>query len=111
VSRIQLGRTGPPGEPVGLSPWIFDIAPADGSTVTGRLVRLTAVVWDELSHVAPRTVRVEVDGRRVPVEYQPRTGQLAARVRMSPGRHEVWIAASNKAYAPSHATVTVTVRP
>ncbi len=110
VSRIQLGRTGPPGEPIRLSPWIFDVAPADGSTVTGPRVRLTALVWDELSRVAPRTVRVEVDGRRVRAAYNPRTGRLAARLRLSPGRHQVWIGAFNQAYAPSHATATWTVR-
>ncbi len=110
VSRIQLGRKGPPGEQIRLSPWIFDIAPADGSTVTGPRVRLTALVWDDLSRVAPRTVRVEVDGRRVEARYEPHTGRLAARLRLSPGRHQVWIGAFNRAYAPSHATVTVTAR-
>ena len=110
VSRIQLGRKGPPGESIRLRPWIFDIAPADGSTVTGPRVRLTALVWDDLSRIAARTVRVEVDGHRVRADYEPRTGRLAARLRLSPGRHHVWIGAFNQAYAPSQAAVTVRVR-
>jgi hypothetical protein len=107
VSRIQLKTSGPAGEPVPLEPSITGIAPADGSTVGSRYVTLKATVADALSGID--RVRVEVDGKPVPSRFDADSGELSASLYLTPGKHEVWIGAYNKAHAPSEATVHVTV--
>jgi hypothetical protein len=95
VARIL--RTGRPGPPLPLRPSITRVS------VTARLLRAT--IRDELSGVDARRIRVEVDGRRVAARFDHATGRLTAALDLSPGRHEVWIRAHNRAHAPAQRTV------
>jgi hypothetical protein len=95
VARIL--RVGKPSKPLRLRPSITRVS------ATAR--RLRATIRDELSGVDPRRIRVEVDGRRVAARFDPAGGRLTAALDLSPGRHEVWIRAYNRAHAPAQVTV------
>src|SRR5205823_13914904 len=59
---------------------------------TGALPpRLSAVVVDRGAGLAPADQAIDVDGRRVPAEYDPEASRLNwyPRAWPSPGRHEV----------------------
>ncbi|MFI0452110.1 hypothetical protein [Actinomadura sp. 6N118] len=110
VSRIHLPAPGRPNPQISLAPSITKLTPANGATVTGPKVNVTADIADALSGIDPALLTLEVDGRPVPTRFDPATGRLTASPHLAPGRHEIWIRAFNKAHAPAAASITLTVR-
>lgn len=93
VARIL--RVGPESAPLPLAPSITAVSASPGV--------LRATVRDGLSGI--REVRVEVDRRRIRARYDQATGALTAL--LPPGRHEIWIRATNRARAPAARTIVV----